>query len=284
MPLMEQETAIYLTNIVIAVILAGMLTHSWLVQGRTRPSFMWMAASWTMVVADCFFALRPEMPHWFGRLFPTLLVTVSHGMFFAGARTNARQHVPYAMLGGLVVVHAIILLVFLADLIPSTPWRMVANGVIWANIAFASFLSMRKAASPFWSPLFAPANVFLLHGFFHVGRLLLALGAAAYDWPRVAAALQVVGDLEASFFIVALFTALLIAMLQQRHEELLHARAEVETLSGLLPVCAWCKKVRDDRGYWEQVEDYLSRRHIQVTHGICVDCVAKQTATQPTSS
>lgn len=276
---MEQETAIYLTNIVIAVILAGLLTHSWLVQGRTRPSFMWMLAAWTMVVADCFFALRPDMPHWFGRLFPTLLVTVSHGMFFVGARTNARQDVPYRLLGAVVAVHATLLLVFLFGLLPSTPWRMVGNGVIWASIAFASFFSLRKAPPPFWKPLFAPANVFLLHGAFHVARLLLAMGSSTYDWPRVAEALQVVGDLEASFFIVALFTSLLIATLQQRHEELMSARAEVETLSGLLPVCAWCKKVRDDEGYWQQVEDYLSRRNIQVTHGICVDCMTAQTRT-----
>lgn len=274
---MEQETAIYLTNIVIAVILAVLLTHSWLVQRRSQPSFMWMVAAWTMVVADCFFALRPDMPHWFGRLFPTLLVTISHGVFYIGARTNARQSVPYRALAAVTLLHAAVLGVFLAGLVPSTPWRMVSNGVFWASLAFASFVSLRKAPAAFWQPVFAPANVFLLHGCFHLARMLLAIASSAYDWPRVADALQVVGDLEASFFIVALFTALLIATLQQRHEDLLSAREEVETLSGLLPVCAWCKKVRDDEGYWQQVEDYLSRRNIQVTHGICVDCMDAQT-------
>jgi hypothetical protein len=48
---------------------------------------------------------------------------------------------------------------------------------------------------------------------------------------------------------------------------------EVRVLSGLLPICAHCKKVRDDRGYWTQIEEYV-RSHSQAdfTHGICPDC------------
>ena len=51
---------------------------------------------------------------------------------------------------------------------------------------------------------------------------------------------------------------------------------EIKTLSGLLPVCSWCKKVRDDRGYWEQLEQYIaSRTDASFTHGICPDCMKK---------
>ena len=54
-------------------------------------------------------------------------------------------------------------------------------------------------------------------------------------------------------------------------KELRAALAEVKTLSGLLPVCAWCKKIRDDKGYWQNVQDYLDQ-NVQMTHGICPDC------------
>lgn len=49
--------------------------------------------------------------------------------------------------------------------------------------------------------------------------------------------------------------------------------ARVRVLSGLLPICAWCKKVRDDAGYWNQIESYI-REHSEAefTHGICPDC------------
>lgn len=47
----------------------------------------------------------------------------------------------------------------------------------------------------------------------------------------------------------------------------------MQTLQRLLPVCAWCRKVRDDRGFWADVEDYL-RTHAgtETSHGICPDC------------
>lgn len=56
--------------------------------------------------------------------------------------------------------------------------------------------------------------------------------------------------------------------------DLRHALAEVKTLSGLLPICANCKKIRDDKGYWTQVEAYFKRRaDISFSHGICPDCL-----------
>jgi diguanylate cyclase len=61
--------------------------------------------------------------------------------------------------------------------------------------------------------------------------------------------------------------------------ELQAALAEVKTLSGLLPVCGWCKKIRDDSGYWNSVEGYLKKSSgMDITHGICPDCQAKMMA------
>lgn len=56
--------------------------------------------------------------------------------------------------------------------------------------------------------------------------------------------------------------------------ELQQALAEVKRLGGLLPICANCKKIRDDKGYWTQVEQYLAERaDVSFTHGICPECV-----------
>ncbi len=54
------------------------------------------------------------------------------------------------------------------------------------------------------------------------------------------------------------------------------ALAEVKTLSGLLPICCSCKKIRDDGGYWRQIEMYVAERsNAEFTHGICPDCAKK---------
>ena len=58
--------------------------------------------------------------------------------------------------------------------------------------------------------------------------------------------------------------------------ELTTALSEVKTLSGLLPICAHCKKIRDDKGYWNQLESYIqARSEASFTHSICQDCVKK---------
>jgi PleD family two-component response regulator len=55
--------------------------------------------------------------------------------------------------------------------------------------------------------------------------------------------------------------------------ELKEALAKVKTLSGLLPICSSCKKIRDDKGYWNQIETYIRERsEADFTHGICPKC------------
>jgi PAS domain S-box-containing protein len=54
------------------------------------------------------------------------------------------------------------------------------------------------------------------------------------------------------------------------------ALAQVKTLRGLLPMCAWCRKIRDAQGYWEEVESFLrSHTDASITHGLCEACAGK---------
>lgn len=66
------------------------------------------------------------------------------------------------------------------------------------------------------------------------------------------------------------------AQLAARNEELQAALARVKLLSGLLPICASCKKIRDDEGYWHQVEVYI-REHSEAdfSHGVCPECMER---------
>jgi PAS domain S-box-containing protein len=58
--------------------------------------------------------------------------------------------------------------------------------------------------------------------------------------------------------------------------ELQAALANVKSLSGLLPICSGCKKIRDDTGYWNQVESYIQRHsEATFTHGLCPECIKK---------
>jgi hypothetical protein len=87
-----------------------------------------------------------------------------------------------------------------------------------------------------------------------------------------------------AFLLFVLLSALgaIAAMRRQRMAEverlrlirdLQRALAEVTTLSGMLPICSQCKKIRDDKGYWNQIETYISSHSAaNFTHGLCPDC------------
>lgn len=67
--------------------------------------------------------------------------------------------------------------------------------------------------------------------------------------------------------------------LASRVEELQQALANVKRLSGLLPICAYCKRIRNNEDYWMQVEKYLAEHsEAEFSHGICPDCLRTQLA------
>jgi sigma-B regulation protein RsbU (phosphoserine phosphatase) len=64
--------------------------------------------------------------------------------------------------------------------------------------------------------------------------------------------------------------------LSDRVTELEHALTRVRQLQGLLPICAYCKRIRDDQNYWNQVETYLAEHaDVQFSHGICPSCLER---------
>jgi DNA-binding NtrC family response regulator len=67
---------------------------------------------------------------------------------------------------------------------------------------------------------------------------------------------------------------------EEEREKLIHelqeALAKVKTLSGMLPICASCKNIRDDKGYWNQIESYIrDHSEAEFSHSICPDCKKK---------
>lgn len=73
-------------------------------------------------------------------------------------------------------------------------------------------------------------------------------------------------------------TAVLIARVKT-HINLKQARDEIDTLRGIIPICSRCKKIREDSGYWEEVETYIQNHsEAQFSHGYCPSCEEEQFA------
>ena len=70
--------------------------------------------------------------------------------------------------------------------------------------------------------------------------------------------------------------ARLYQLAQERADRLEKANREIRTLRGILPICACCKKIRDDEGYWHRVEEYVhARTEADFSHGYCPECAEK---------
>ncbi len=64
--------------------------------------------------------------------------------------------------------------------------------------------------------------------------------------------------------------------MKEKNQQMEDALEHVELLTGILPICASCKKIRDEDGSWQQVEVYVrDHSEAQFSHGICPDCMRK---------
>lgn len=95
---------------------------------------------------------------------------------------------------------------------------------------------------------------------------------------RIASMEDVSGKYSGSVIILSDITDRIEAenKIRSQNNELEHALSDIKRLRGILPICAGCKKIRNDEGYWDQVEIYISEHSdAEFSHGLCPDCVQK---------
>lgn len=130
-------------------------------------------------------------------------------------------------------------------------------------------------------PLLLMAGAFIRSWRLSLALRVLLLGALAWTWRLPHPHWQRPSTLGLN---VALFTLIglwlqhmvhvLLDHIGDRMRRLSSARREIQALQDLVPICMHCKKVRNDHGYWEQVEAYFGRRHrTDFTHGLCPGCL-----------
>ncbi len=180
-------------------------------------------------------------------------------------------------------------------------WRAVSSGVALALYVIAFFFlhaSMGKhTVALAILPLLVVSYSFGRIGGAAIGLLLVPLDAALLMWCGCS---DMGGVGERGFWAVhSIFLAISLSVgclselflqlqdelskriraqgdLNQAVDDLRAALDQVNTLRGLLPICSACKKVRDDDGYWQQIETYVQEHsHAQFTHGLCPRCTEK---------
>lgn len=124
-----------------------------------------------------------------------------------------------------------------------------------------------------------PPYLILLTARTQKGDIVAGLEAGANDY---IAKPYDTGELQARLAVGARMLELQAALAQRVAErdililELKAAMAEVKTLTGIIPICAGCKQIRDDQGFWNQVEAYIQTHSLaKFSHGLCPDCLVR---------
>jgi hypothetical protein len=182
----------------------------------------------------------------------------------------------------------------------SYSWLLFGIIGILTLLSISAFIQYGVVSAGFY---FAGASIFitavslgLWSGMICAGFYAVLAGIIAYLWmsgqlvfpsdvreyillPSVWATLAISFLITTAIFYVSaagLFQGMrrLVDKVDKQNRELEAALKEIKTLHGLLPICASCKKIRDDKGYWQQLEEYLGdHTQAEFTHGLCPDCM-----------
>ncbi len=260
-------------NSMLGVLLAGLMTAFWLKSGRKASAFYWMSAAWLLALASVMFTGRSWFLYSVSTYVATMSITVALLFLLVGVQLFMGFAPSWKAGISIVACHALGLLSILL-LNMDAEGRMLLNSVFWAGLSSATLLCYRKADTKRWKEWYGfPALVFASHAMFHGLRVLIVLSHKS-GFPLLDSTLLAgLSFAEASAFSVTLFMSLLLSDLRLRNRQLQTAIDEVQVLSGLLPICSSCKKIRDDAGYWTKLETYISHHSgAQFSHGLCPDC------------
>lgn len=277
---MNDASIVYTVNLIIGAILAGVMSRHWRLEAGNGSLRHWIVAAWTLTAADLLFVLRATSPDVVPRMLPTLMVTAGHATLLLAAQRSTGRAASAPGAVGIVAVHAVLLLGYF--LMPEyAAWRTVANGIIWGGLSIVAARTLWQSSPPLRRVLLLPALVLGAQGAFHAVRSALATRSVVQPDTGYGSLVQLLGDLEVSLFMVALFVGVLVAFLELSNRELRIAVENVRQLSTMLPLCSWCNKVRDDDGYWTRIEEYLAEHKVSVTHALCENCAAKHFEPKP---
>ena len=240
---------------------------------RFRGMNLWAIASLAQSVALTLLWLRDRIPDAFSIVGGNTLVILSLVVSYQAVMQFKGRRFPKLPLYSLVVF-AFLASIYFAYVVPNTTARAILSSVnitIPLSLA-AGTLLLDKRPKPFshWMT----GIVFLSSALVTVARLVhliffggtLATLFAQNPMQHVFFAYQ--------FVTVTLLTFGFMLMCNDRfNTELTEALRRVKTLSGLLPICSSCKSVRDDHGYWQQIEGYVEQHSdAEFSHSICPSC------------
>lgn len=273
---MDMRT-ILLTSGSITVLLALILLYVYFTS-KTYPGFRsWVVSLLLAGLGFCLISARALLPN-------LLTIMLGNALIYTGLILIIRGLITFSggkQRDGLDITFLAVFIfsfVYLSEIAPSVKWRIVTFTLMavpyWLRGVVIAMTQMKKVL-PRGNTLLGLALG--LSGF---QALVQGTLSALYEGPITdlmsASPIQGYSALFQVLTRIMVVVGLIIANSQRLELELAAARDQIKELKGYIPICANCKKIRDDAGYWQQIESYIQAHSEAVfSHGICPSCAVK---------
>ena len=278
--LIDIRTAVLL-NAVVGLIFCLYMAHIFRTR-QTYPGFQqWTIASLFVFSAMVLIYMRDTIPAWASIAGSNALGVASVGLIARGlflGRTLSRWWLILPVLASIAVS------VVFTDYHPDVRVRIVLISVLSLLLMIHALVLVRSAPSAI--PGLSIGWIGFSLGGMSLWLITRIVLTVLYEGEKqnFFSASQVQGVFLACYSAgnIAILLGVLVLHSHRTERDLQQTLEEVRTLRGVIPICASCKKIRDDRGAWNQLEAYISRHSkAEFTHGYCPDCSRHLLATLP---
>lgn len=247
---------------------------------QTRKTYsgftQWTIASILYIFALALLSMRSVVPDFISVIVANTLIIAGNGFIAYGLELFTKS-TRKLWLFFMLTLSMVVLFLYFTYYQPNVNMRIIViSTIITIYYTYSGYLVYRYVPR-----LINDHNMFLVVAFsFQAIWLVLRMVQAAFESPimdfMTAPAFQ--GITVIVFFSgnILVVMGLIVLNFQRVEFDLSTAMAEVKTLRGLIPICSSCKKIRDDKGIWNQIELYI-RNHadVEFSHGVCPECMQK---------
>ncbi len=250
------------------------------------PGFRaWTVGSILSALAFLLIGLRQVLPDFITIVLANTIGIIAMFLFYSGFKSFAKEELNFRRHLTFIIIYSGILFPILTYVVPSLEARIAIASVVTGGYFFMCGMVHYKQGQLGFIKL----NKLL------ITTLLLLVALRAFRAVYFFIPSNKISDLMSSgglsgvliLLLTILSTSFIVSLMQLNSERLERenvkliktlqtALDEIKTLKGIIPICSYCKNIRDDKGYWEQLESYLSKHSkAEFSHGICQKCAKK---------